>query len=105
MPKTKTENCDICLKEVLDDCQALLCDKCNIWKHKECLSMSNKTYLKLSKSNDDWICGKCKTKDGPGFVSQAKRDYTLADVMAKLEEMDNKYKALFTKYNEQLKIN
>lgn len=105
MPKIKTEICDICRKEVFDDHQALLCDKCNIWKHRECLSMANKTYVKLSKSTDEWICGKCNIKDGHGSSSQAKRDYTLADVMAKLEQMEKEYKSLLTKYNQQLKIN
>lgn len=104
MPRIRTEICDICNKSVLDDHQALLCDKCNIWKHRECLTMSQKTYQKLSKSKEEWLCSSCISAKDASNHPQGK-NYTLADVMAKLEEMDMKYKSLFTKYNEQIKVN
>lgn len=109
MPPKSIVICDICNKTVHDDHQALLCDKCNIWKHRECLSMSQRAYTKLSKSTDIWWCNTCdNTRDAPNnsqAASQAKKNYTLADVMAKLEEMDEKYKSLFSKYNEQVRVN
>lgn len=96
-----SEECDICGKRVLDDQDALLCDKCNNWKHRTCMSISQKTYMQISKSKEQWYCGSCKNDSR----KQQTKEYTINDVMAKLEEMNEKYNNLFTKFEEQAKIN
>lgn len=109
----ENNECDICRKRVSDDDDGLLCDKCLTWKHRTCLSIGQKSYLKLSKSKNPWYCDKCKTNnDHPNNQMNTSanmkgnnKHYTIDDVMAKLEDMDQKYNNLFIKYNEQVKIN
>lgn len=101
---SEKEVCDICNKTVTDDDEGLLCDNCMIWKHRNCLSISKKTYQKIGKSKEDWLCNQCKSKFTEK-VTQNKNDYTIADVMAKLDDMDKKYNKLYQLYNNQLKIN
>ena len=96
---TQTEMCDICNLAVTDGDDGLLCEKCLIWKHRGCLSMTQKTYQKLSRSKEAWICENCITN------KKSTKTCTNMDLMKKLEEMDEKYNALFQKYTEQLKIN
>lgn len=103
-----TDTCDICNKQVLDNQDGLLCDKCNNWKHRTCMSMSQRTYIQIGRSKDTWFCGKCK-KEAESEVDnknkQQNKNFTLNDIMAKLELMDQKYNALFAKFQEQEKIN
>lgn len=62
------------------------------------------TYQKFGKSQNTWICDKCKNTD-PSKKGKIKKTYTLENIMDKLEDMDRKYNQLFVKYNEQLEIN
>lgn len=104
----ESELCDICSKIVADNDDGLLCEECLIWKHRACLQMAKKTYDKISKSNEKWICNGCKNRNNaanPATTRVTGNDYTLADVMAKLNEMDNKYQTLFVRYTEQVQIN
>nr|CAI5843001.1 unnamed protein product [Callosobruchus analis] len=109
MKMQETEVCDICNKIVSDDDEGLLCEECLIWKHRVCLSIGLKLYQRLTKSEDPWVCDSCKERHAnTGTRKQkVKQDgtYTLADVMAKLEDMDRKYNQLFVKYNEQVAQN
>jgi len=105
MTETENENCDICKKNVGDQEEGLLCNKCLTWKHRECLNISEKAYQRLAKSKQDWHCNTCKTKAGSKTTEKSGKDYTIGDVMAKLEQMDNRYNILFQKYNEQKQIN
>lgn len=103
-----SETCDICNKQVLDNQDGLLCDKCNIWKHRTCMSMTQRTYIQVGRSKDAWFCGKCE-KDAESAIDiknkQQNKNFTLNDIMAKLELMDQKYNVLFAKFQEQEKIN
>lgn len=104
MPEKET--CDICDKLVADEEDGLLCERCLTWKHRECTDMSVKTHQKVSKTKDGWYCYECKNNKQTKITSSQKsKDYTLADVMAKLHEMDLKYECLFRKYEEQVKAN
>ncbi|VEN40705.1 unnamed protein product, partial [Callosobruchus maculatus] len=96
----EVEICNICNKVVSDDDEGLLCDECAIWKHRACLGMAVKTYLKISKSKDNWYCQDCQ-RNPQGKMDATSKTYTLNDVMAKLEDMDKKYNRLLTKFNEQ----
>lgn len=105
----ESDICDVCNKRVLDDEDGLQCDKCLKWKHRVCLSIGQKTYFKLAKSKEPWHCTSCKQNKNERR-NAAKKDqptptYTIADVMAKLEDMDEKYNKLFLKYKEQVEIN
>lgn len=99
----EVEICNICKCKVKDGQDGLLCDKCLVWKHRGCLSMPQKTYDRISKSNQPWHCEPCeKTKDKNLVKTKA---YTIDDVMAKLQDMEHKYNALFGKFEEQLEMN
>lgn len=54
----------------------------------------------MAKSTDPWYCDICTNK-----TKQQAKDYTLDDVMKKLNEMDSKYQVLFDKYEQQVEIN
>lgn len=65
--------------------------------------MPKKVYVKIGKSKEEWTCEDCKNKTNK--ILQSTKQYTIADVMDKLNDMDNKYQTLFEKYNQQVKIN
>lgn len=97
-----TDDCGICKKLVRDNEQALCCDICERWNHRACLNMAKTTFLRYEKNADaEWKCEACKDKK----QKNKKDGYTIGDIMAKLNEMDNRYNKLFQKYEEQIKIN
>nr|CAI5830318.1 unnamed protein product [Callosobruchus analis] len=99
----------LCSKIVSDDDEGLLCEECLIRKHRACLSIGVKLYKRLTKSEDPWVCDSCKTRHANTGTRKQKAKqagtYTIAEVMAKLEDMDRKYNQLFAKYNEQVAQN
>lgn len=95
--------CSACSNLVADDQDGLLCDGCLKWSHRTCVSMTKKAYIQVSKSSEQWFCDTCKV--GKDANVKQKRNYTLEDVMDKLEVMENKYNALFLKYSDQVKVN
>ena len=97
MPNSENSECDICKREVTDNDEGLLCDKCYRWKHRTCLAMSSKTYQKIGKMTDKWYCNGCATKP--------QKLVTNNDIMDKLESMERRYNDLLNKYNEQIQIN
>ncbi len=58
-------DCQICKKEVTDNCQALECDKCDDWYHAGCVGFPNATYKGLLAVNGSdklgllWFCKTC----------------------------------------------
>ena len=51
--------CDICSKAVKWGQQALKCDDCDVWIHKDCMGMSSHVYQSLVNSSVTWICCQC----------------------------------------------
>lgn len=103
MPKPRENlKCNLCSKSVGDDQQGLLCDKCNTWKHRECISMPQRVYVQLSKTNDPWYCDDCKGKKQDKGTA---KDVSLADIMDKLNDMEKKYDKVFQRLKEQEEIN
>lgn len=107
-----SEQCNICKKEVTDNQEALLCDKCKTWKHRDCVSMSQRTYERLGKSGDPWCCPGCTRPANRTTKKENTKDPTLAEIMAKLVEIDLKHEELFhkytdivAKYEEQVEVN
>ncbi|KAL3279788.1 hypothetical protein HHI36_017296 [Cryptolaemus montrouzieri] len=94
----------VCNNIVEDNEQGLLCDEFMIWKHHTCISMSYKTYLKISKSQQPSHYGPSKSNTSVPLHTPTKA-YTIADVMEKLNDMERKYNILFERYNNQLEIN
>ncbi|KAL3267812.1 hypothetical protein HHI36_006944 [Cryptolaemus montrouzieri] len=86
----ENEVCNICNNIVEDDEEGLLCDECMIWKHRTCISLSYKTYLKINKSQEPYHCSPCKSNTSVPLQSPTK-DYTIVDVIEKLNDMDRKY--------------
>lgn len=109
MPQQEIEICNICNKRVHDDQQGLFCEKCKIWKHRACVGMAQKLYYMVSKSDQPWYCEECigqdKAKATNSKTKQQLKNYTLNDVMEKLETMEQNYNSLCMKFNEQLKTN
>ena len=104
------EICNLCKVQVEDEEDGLLCEGCWIWKHRICLAMSEKTYIKLNKSDAIWYCStgcktKVKTKRTQGKPNNKTDGHTLADVMDKLNRMEDRYNELLDKYKEQIAIN
>ena len=99
--KDKCGTCRIIVEE--EDEEALCCDGCEVWYHRNCLQINKTTYKKL-KSQDPWLCKQCeqtKNKAGKG----KKKTYTIDDVMEKLNLMQDNYDNLIQKYEEQVAIN
>ena len=49
--------CTVCQQEVLDEDQALLCDQCSSWCHRECCHMSEEEYHEcIEDSGFTWLC-------------------------------------------------
>ena len=62
------ELCNICLKHVKEDQQALLCDKCTRWSHRKCNKVSIKYYRSLKYlKNFPWICSACKKTESDEY--------------------------------------
>lgn len=99
-----SDDCEICRKKVNDGEEALFCEDCECWSHRNCLNISKTTFKKLERSKDPWFCQKCLVKKSK-TTTQTKDNYTMADIMAKLTEMDEKYSKLMNRYEEQLRVN
>ena len=60
--------CGFCELKVGWSTLALCCDNCDVWYHKDCLSLSNTRYSLLGKSNVSWICLKCTSMNVDSFT-------------------------------------
>lgn len=118
MTKNKTTDCPVCRATTVNT-YAISCCKCEKWSHIKCISMNVATLnlydreLKLA-DGKRWFCKGCtqnvqkRTSIGaPNTApnSTPKKDFTLADIMMKLESMENKYSEVFSRLDEQKKIN
>nr|CAI5818076.1 unnamed protein product [Callosobruchus analis] len=101
---SETDICNICDVLVQESEDGLLCEKCFIWKHRTCLSMSERAYNCISKSSQPWFCEDCKECDATKKKLTSGKKYTLDDVMGKLNEMDKRYNLLFMKLEEQVRV-
>lgn len=63
MARDDVDVCGKCNKGVENSDDALFCDHCETWLHRECLKMTLKSYKQLSKSTKPWNCGTCKLKE------------------------------------------
>ena len=53
------EVCPVCVVDVVDNDAALLCQRCNVWSHCECIGIDDDEYSRLMNSDDDWFCIAC----------------------------------------------
>ena len=52
--------CSVCHREVKNEHQSLLCDRCTTWSHRNCVGMKKKKYRELMKNeNFNWNCPAC----------------------------------------------
>lgn len=51
--------CKICEKIVKDNQEAIVCDTCDRWHHRNCTSLSYHMYYILGHSDLDWCCDAC----------------------------------------------
>ena len=42
-------------------CSGVGCETCNVWYHRECVSITHSHYVALNNSAHVWICFKCQT--------------------------------------------
>ena len=58
--------CGICQEPVTWEQNSICCDTCELWCHKDCLSMSTTLFTRLANSDTSWLCPTC---DAPNFSS------------------------------------
>lgn len=112
-------NCPICKKSTAKN-YAIECCKCEKWFHIKCIGMTVthlNNYERELKNNDGkrWLCKICNDKaakrlsigtpDSKEASTTEKKEYTLADVMYKLNNIENKYADLLNRFNQQEKVN
>ena len=56
-PRTPKFPCGVCHKACTWKQQAVACDECDVWYHKDCLTMNTKIYNNLN--NVSWYCCAC----------------------------------------------
>ena len=70
MPKSVCQEtiypCGICQEPVTWEQNSICCDTCELWCHKDCLSMSTTLFTRLANSDTSWLC---PTWDAPNFSS------------------------------------
>ena len=52
-------DCAICKQDVTDEHDCVLCDRCKIWFHKDCLFLDQAQFILLVNSKDPWYCSRC----------------------------------------------
>ena len=60
--------CGYCQQHVGWSCSGVVCETCNVWYHRECVSITHSHYLALNNSAHVWICFKCQT---PNFSNSS----------------------------------
>ena len=61
-PETPEDvNCLLCKIEVGDGEEAIYCESCKIWFHRECLHMTREEFTQLVDSSTPWYCARCLT--------------------------------------------
>ena len=60
--------CGYCQQHVGWSCSGVGCETCNVWYHRECVSITHSHYLALNNSAHVWICFKCQT---PNFSNSS----------------------------------
>ena len=48
--------CGICEKSVVNNHQAINCDKCGLWIHINCNKTNKQTYIYLMRDDSHWYC-------------------------------------------------
>ena len=62
------ETCNICLKQVTETQQSLVCDNCRRWSHRKCNNMTMKYYRSLQYLiKFPWVCYGCKQKESDEY--------------------------------------
>ena len=60
--------CGYCQQHVGWSCSGVGCATCNVWYHRECVSITHSHYLVLNNLAHVWICFKCQT---PNFSNSS----------------------------------
>lgn len=109
--------CKICETNISGNSHSLECTKCKKWIHKKCTGLSseeyNKTTIEIKKTSFKWVCSPCGISkvrmDSPKVEIQprisTKGQFTIADVMEKLENIERKYDEVLKMYENQVKVN
>ncbi len=48
--------------------KALCCDRCDIWYHHSCISITSGEYLDLGNASDSWYCYRCNSHNVESFT-------------------------------------
>ena len=59
--------CGYCQQHVGWSCSGVGCETCNVWYHRECVSIKQSHYLAFNNSAHVWICFKCQTPNFSNF--------------------------------------
>ena len=78
--------CAICSEDVTWNADALQCDGCDLWQHRDCIGISQSEYNRLGSSPSFWICGECGLRNISRSIfsidknSSASLDYTYSSL-------------------------
>lgn len=111
--------CRVCEANIPEKSHALECTNCIRWVHKKCTGLGNVDYAKtaeaIKKKGFLWTCNVCAKSKVSSPCVERNKDFTIADVMKKLDtikdikekldNMDNKYTELLKMYEKQILIN
>ena len=57
---SEDSKCPICKQDVSEDQQGLVCTRCQVWSHYDCLNISQEESNELKESLHDWYCVCCQ---------------------------------------------
>lgn len=75
--RNRTVNpCGLCERPVTWSCEGVCCDDCSIWHHRSCIELCTYDYELLQRSNVQWMCCKCESKNVDSFTYHSFELYT-----------------------------
>lgn len=96
MVRPKTTKCGSCMKTVKEDGDAIQCDyDCELWYHIQCVGIDEKEYLRLSESDEEWVCDRCSLIKSNSMLKneiQNLNEVILA-LQTDLEQLQNRYES------------
>ena len=74
--------CATCTENVSWNADALQCDGCDLWQHKDCIDISSQEYNRLGETSSCWICRECGLRNiSTSLFSLENNQTTLSDNM------------------------
>ena len=100
--------CGVCTRLVKDEHKAVQCDICNFWNHIKCDKVDPGMYQNLIKSDEPYVCYKCREENVPFqklsndqfFTTALGYDKDIEDLSSLNILPSNTLKSFFNEINE-----